>query len=194
MTTTFLPNGKVDTRLLDTVALSHLRPPSFLGAPRSSTILRFLVLRLLPSTTLYLSSRNIHRPFHRVRHRNLQPSTARTRSIFYFSSSHECSTSFDESIISLTRNVDDEYFERERDCFFRIGMIRGNETIRDPIKMPRIDNRWMSGPFRSPTTSIYLTSCVAAVSLDDDLVDALIGSITGHIISFKAFHHRSHYL
>lgn len=101
---------------------------------------------------------------------------------------------FDESIISLTRNVDDEYFERERDCFFRIGMIRGNETIRDPIKMPRIDNRWMSGPFRSPTTSIYLTSCVAAVSLDDDLVDALIGSITGHIISFKAFHHRSHYL
>lgn len=77
-------------------------------------------------------------------------------------------------------------------------MIRGNEkqcvTIRDPIKMPRIDNRWMSGPFRSPTTSMILTSCVAAVSLDDDLVDALIGSITGHIISFKAFHHRCHYL
>lgn len=33
VTTTFLPNGKVDTRLLDTVASSHLRPPSFLGAP-----------------------------------------------------------------------------------------------------------------------------------------------------------------
>lgn len=77
----------------------------------------------------------------------------------------------------------------------RYAETRGNTvTIRDPIKMPRIDNRWMSGPFRSPTATILLTGCVAAVSLDDDLVDALIGSITGHIISFKVFHHRCRYL
>lgn len=52
----------------------------------------------------------------------------------------------------------------------------------------------MSGFFRSPTsvprrvcTLAGAAVCVAAVSLDDDLVEALIGSIRGHIISFRAF-------
>lgn len=47
---------------------------------------------------------------------------------------------------------------------------------------------------RSKARIRILIACVAAVSLDDDLVDALIGSIRGHIISFSAFHHQCVYL
>ena len=55
VTTTFLANGKVDTRLLDTVALSH--PPCpyrclpiLLGAPRPP-VPRFTIARLPPRKT-----------------------------------------------------------------------------------------------------------------------------------------------
>lgn len=67
VTTTFLPNGKVDTRLLDTVASSHLRPPSFLGAPPppANFTIPYVTNRNHPS--LEISS---HQPFPSAYRRN----------------------------------------------------------------------------------------------------------------------------
>lgn len=59
----------------------------------------------------------------------------------------------------------------------------------DEWKLPVAHDSISSSRWQSSRTLLNL--CIAAVSLDDDLVDALIGSIRGHIISFKAFHHRA---
>lgn len=165
-TTTFLPNGKVDTRLLD--GTRGIKPsPSF---PHFT----------IPSRTLLFSVAYF---------RNVSASYSRPQI-------RDSGTGTNERIIVTIKNFKRSFFF----FFFPIKRIRGGcvrDRVRDPIYIYKDATHRQSldeWPLPVAHHQYVLTSCVAAVSLDDDLVDALIGSITGHIISFKAFHHRSHYL
>lgn len=61
---------------------------------------------------------------------------------------------------------------------------------KDAMHRQSLDEWSLPVAHQHPTTQRdALSACVATVSLNDDLVDALIGSIRGHIISFKVFHH-----